>query len=99
MHIYKIYVAFLILSYTFAESEKDDTTKLLVELQDGHRIESVIIRHRHYATLCVSSQIGCAMGCKFCATGNTQNHPLKYREYSLPLYYYPSTQHKTTTKE
>lgn len=51
------------------ESVKDNTTKLLVELQDGHRIESVIIRHRHYATLCVSSQIGCAMGCKFCATG------------------------------
>jgi adenine C2-methylase RlmN of 23S rRNA A2503 and tRNA A37 len=51
------------------ESSDDSTTKLLLELQDGHRIESVIIRHRHYATLCVSSQIGCAMGCKFCATG------------------------------
>ena len=52
-------------------NRRDDTTKLLLELQDGHRIESVIIRHKQYATLCVSSQIGCAMGCKFCATGNT----------------------------
>ena len=51
------------------ESARENTTKLLVELQDGHRIESVIIRHRHYSTLCVSSQIGCAMGCRFCATG------------------------------
>ena len=50
-------------------NSRQDTTKLLIELQDGHQIESVIIRHQHYSTLCVSSQIGCAMGCKFCATG------------------------------
>lgn len=48
---------------------KDGTSKLLIELADGHRVESVIIRHMNYSTLCVSSQIGCAMGCKFCATG------------------------------
>ncbi|KAJ3290216.1 sorting nexin [Borealophlyctis nickersoniae] len=72
------------------------TTKLLVELQDGQRIESVIMRYgdvlldsfpddekkklvdeegntsfksKKRATLCVSSQVGCAMGCTFCATG------------------------------
>lgn len=50
-------------------NSRQDTTKLLIELQDGHQVESVIIRHRYYSTLCVSSQIGCAMGCKFCATG------------------------------
>ena len=50
-------------------NSRQDTTKLLIELQDGHQVESVIIRHRHYSTLCVSSQIGCGMGCKFCATG------------------------------
>ena len=45
------------------------TTKLAVELQDGHVVESVLMRHEGRATLCVSSQVGCAMGCTFCATG------------------------------
>jgi len=45
------------------------TTKLLVELHDGHRIETVIMRHAKRTTVCVSSQIGCQMGCTFCATG------------------------------
>lgn len=47
----------------------DGTIKLLVELQDGQRVEAVIIRHDGRNTLCVSSQIGCQMGCTFCATG------------------------------
>ncbi|EWM27564.1 radical sam domain-containing protein [Nannochloropsis gaditana] len=47
----------------------DGTVKLLVELQDGQRVEAVIIRHEGRNTLCVSSQIGCQMGCSFCATG------------------------------
>ena len=45
------------------------TTKLAVELQDGHVVESVLMRHESRCTLCVSSQVGCAMGCTFCATG------------------------------
>lgn len=45
------------------------TTKIAVELQDGHVVESVLMRHEGRATLCVSSQVGCAMGCTFCATG------------------------------
>lgn len=45
------------------------TTKLAVELQDGHVVESVLMRHEGRCTLCVSSQVGCAMGCTFCATG------------------------------
>ena len=40
-----------------AESRRGDTTKLLVELQDGHRIESVVIKHKGHATVCVSSQV------------------------------------------
>jgi adenine C2-methylase RlmN of 23S rRNA A2503 and tRNA A37 len=52
-----------------SESAKSDTTKLLLQLHDDHHIESVIIRHVGHSTLCVSSQIGCKMGCKFCATG------------------------------
>jgi len=51
------------------ESARGDTTKLLIQLQDGHLIETVIMQHHHYRTVCLSSQIGCKMGCKFCATG------------------------------
>jgi sorting nexin-8 len=60
------------LTSTIAEahtSSRGDTTKLLIELQDGHRIEAVIMRHAQRCTVCISSQIGCKMGCKFCATG------------------------------
>lgn len=46
------------------ESVRGDTTKLLVELQDGHQIETVVMRHLKHATVCVSSQIGCQMGCR-----------------------------------
>ena len=46
-----------------------DTIKLLIELQDGHRIETVVMKHAKRSTVCVSSQIGCQMGCRFCATG------------------------------
>jgi adenine C2-methylase RlmN of 23S rRNA A2503 and tRNA A37 len=52
-----------------SKSIRGDTTKLLIELQDGHRIETVVIEHRGHTTVCVSSQVGCQMGCKFCATG------------------------------
>ncbi|TDH68833.1 hypothetical protein CCR75_009792 [Bremia lactucae] len=47
----------------------DGTVKLLLKLQDGHEIEAVIMRHKGRNTLCVSSQVGCQMGCTFCATG------------------------------
>jgi adenine C2-methylase RlmN of 23S rRNA A2503 and tRNA A37 len=50
-------------------SIRGDTTKLLIELQDFHCIETVVIQHRHHTTVCISSQVGCQMGCKFCATG------------------------------
>eukprot|EP01041_Mallomonas_annulata_P011374 gene11374-23807_t len=51
------------------ESARGDTTKLLIKLQDDHRIEAVIIRHNSHITVCISSQVGCQMGCRFCATG------------------------------
>ena len=54
-------------------SKDGTTTKLAIELQDGHVVESVIMRYSSpggsRASLCVSSQVGCAMGCTFCATG------------------------------
>ncbi|MCC6503542.1 MAG: 23S rRNA (adenine(2503)-C(2))-methyltransferase RlmN [Deltaproteobacteria bacterium] len=49
----------------------DGTRKFLSELEDSSRIESVLIAEGDRLTLCVSSQAGCAMGCKFCMTGVT----------------------------
>lgn len=43
------------------ESARGDSTKLIIRLQDGHLIETVIMKHRHHATVCVSSQVGCQM--------------------------------------
>ena len=45
------------------------TRKFLLGLADGRRIETVLMRFTGRATACVSSQVGCAMGCEFCATG------------------------------
>mgnify|MGYP001124515833 FL=1 len=47
---------------------KDGTEKYLFRLSDGYYIESVLIPERDHFTLCVSSQAGCAMGCRFCLT-------------------------------
>jgi len=45
------------------------TRKLLLRLPRGDEVETVIIPHRGFSTLCVSSQVGCRQGCTFCATG------------------------------
>lgn len=49
-------------------SELDGTIKYLFELPDGNCIESVVMRYHHGLTICISSQIGCRMGCRFCAS-------------------------------
>ena len=49
-------------------SKKDKTTKYLIELNDSHIIESVFMAHKYGNTVCISSQIGCHMGCTFCAS-------------------------------
>ena len=49
-------------------SKKDGTVKFLFALSDGNYIESVFMKYKHGNTLCVSSQVGCAMGCTFCAS-------------------------------
>ncbi len=48
---------------------EDGLTKFITELEDGLKIESVIIPMANRNTLCVSSQVGCRMGCRFCQTG------------------------------
>lgn len=47
---------------------KDGTKKYLFDLNDGNAIETVIMEYKHGMSICVSSQVGCKMGCKFCAS-------------------------------
>lgn len=49
-------------------SQIDKTTKYLFRLEDGNCIESVVMYYNHGITICVSSQVGCRMGCRFCAS-------------------------------
>jgi len=51
------------------QHSEDGTEKLLMELADGGRIECVLLRDGSRRSICVSSQVGCAMGCVFCASG------------------------------
>lgn len=46
----------------------DGTVKYLFSLDDGNCIESVVMRYEHGITICISSQVGCRMGCRFCAS-------------------------------
>ena len=50
------------------QKSQDGTVKYLFELHDGNTIESVLMQYEHGTTLCVSSQVGCRMGCSFCAS-------------------------------
>ncbi len=49
-------------------SKIDGTTKYLFKLLDGETIESVVMKYKYGNTICISSQVGCKMGCKFCAS-------------------------------
>ena len=49
-------------------SKKDDTAKMLYELEDGNIVECVLMRYGYGNTLCISTQAGCRMGCAFCAS-------------------------------
>ena len=50
------------------KSKLDETEKFLYALEDGNLIEGVVMRYHHGDTLCVSTQVGCRMGCAFCAS-------------------------------
>lgn len=52
-----------------AHRSADGTEKLVLSLADGHRIECVLLRDGDRRTICISTQVGCAMGCVFCASG------------------------------
>ena len=49
-------------------SQKDGTIKYLWRLADGNCVESVVMQYHHGNTICISSEVGCPMGCKFCAS-------------------------------
>ncbi|MGB9628908.1 MAG: 23S rRNA (adenine(2503)-C(2))-methyltransferase RlmN [Thermodesulfobacteriota bacterium] len=51
------------------EKSLDGTKKFLFQLEDGNRIESVLIPDKKRLTLCLSTQVGCSLGCRFCLTG------------------------------
>ncbi|MBQ9965859.1 MAG: 23S rRNA (adenine(2503)-C(2))-methyltransferase RlmN [Clostridia bacterium] len=51
------------------KSRLDETVKYLYKLYDGELIESVLMKYEHGYTVCISTQVGCRMGCSFCASG------------------------------
>ena len=50
------------------QTSADGTTKFLMELTDGNRVESVLMKYKHGNSVCISTQAGCRMGCRFCAS-------------------------------
>ena len=50
------------------KSELDGTVKFLYELKDGNCVEGVLMRYKYGMSLCISTQVGCRMGCRFCAS-------------------------------
>ncbi|HCQ00442.1 MAG TPA: 23S rRNA (adenine(2503)-C(2))-methyltransferase RlmN, partial [Candidatus Latescibacteria bacterium] len=52
-----------------SKSRRSPTTKFLFELEDGQTVETVLIGGSQRNTICISTQVGCAIGCRFCASG------------------------------
>ncbi len=68
--IEKLKEDFCIDELTIKKTEKDvEVNKYLFELKDGNLIEAVLMMHDYGKSLCISSQVGCNMGCKFCESG------------------------------
>jgi 23S rRNA (adenine2503-C2)-methyltransferase len=64
-----VYISNLVIAER--QRSSDGTEKFLFNLEDGQSIETVLIPDEDRRTLCISSQVGCAMGCSFCLTGET----------------------------
>lgn len=67
--------------------KKDGTTKFLFKLEDGHYIESVLMFFDWGNSICVSTEVGCPMGCKFCASGQLKL-VRKLKPYEIVLQYH-----------
>ena len=61
-------------------SQVDGTRKYLFGLEDGHVIESVWMQYHHGNSVCISSQVGCRMGCRFCASTLDGLEPASFRD-------------------
>lgn len=59
---------FTTLKTIIQQTSKDGTMKFLFELQDGYSIETVLMRHNYGNSVCVTTQVGCRIGCTFCAS-------------------------------
>lgn len=57
-----------------ALQDDGETAKALLEFSDASRVETVLMRHDYGAGLCVSTQVGCSMGCAFCQSGKLKKH-------------------------
>lgn len=57
-----------------ALQDDGETAKALLEFSDSSRVESVLMRHDYGAGLCISTQVGCSMGCAFCQSGKLKKH-------------------------
>ncbi len=66
------------LSTLVKQESKDGTIKFLFQLQDGYSIETVLMRHNYGNSICVTTQVGCRIGCTFCAStlGGLKRHLL-----------------------
>lgn len=84
---------------TSLQSSDKQTTKTLFKLIDGKAIEAVLMRYEKRRTLCISTQVGCAMGCVFCATGQMgfRRH-LSSGEIVAQVIYYSRLLHSTNEK-
>ena len=63
---------------------RDGSRKFLFRLKDGHHVETVLIPEKDHYTLCISSQVGCAMDCKFCMTATAGSRAISRQGKSLP---------------
>ena len=73
-------------------SKIDGTTKFLMELSDGNMIETVLMKYHHGNSVCISSQVGCRMGCRFCAsTLNGLTRQMTVSELLNQIYYVQRT--------
>ena len=69
-------------------TSKDGTIKFLFELEDGNKIETVLMNFDYGNSICVTTQVGCNMGCRFCASGQLKKvRNLDAGEIIMQLYY------------
>ena len=66
------------------QEAKDGTVKYLLRMADGNCIETVVMRYHYGNTVCVSTQVGCRMGCRFCASTPRSTPPRRTSGSAFP---------------